>query len=237
MTKINISIPIPCHENWETMTVVDKGKFCASCQKKVFDFTTASDREIINAFEKDNHLCGRFLNTQLNRDLIKPKEKSSLWLATTTALISLVGLNEVTAQEKTPTEQTDRRALGKFITTPAKEENILISGIVYDENKTPMPNLGIYSNGRKVGETDQNGNFSIYTRLGTQIAFRNTDEDTMVENEFYVGNHNYNNIEINYVKYESVKKQHPMTLGGLSGMKVSYRRSFFGRLFHKNKYK
>jgi ABC-type arginine transport system permease subunit len=47
--------------------------------------------------------------------LVKPKEKSSLWLATTTALISLIGLNEVTAQETTKTEQTDKKVLNESI--------------------------------------------------------------------------------------------------------------------------
>ena len=233
-TKINISIPQPCHENWEAMTAVDKGKFCASCQKNVFDFTSATDREIINAFERDNHLCGRFLNTQLNRDLIKPKEKSSLWLATTTALISLFGINEVAAQGKAKIEQTDKKILKEPLKT--NNDTILVSGIVYDENKTPMPNLGIYIRDYKVGETDGNGNFSIYTHLGARIVFRNADEDNDDANEYYVRNNHCSNIEIDYVKYHRVTKQY-ITAGGISGMKVSYRRSFFGRLFHKNKYK
>jgi hypothetical protein len=229
MTKINISIPQPCDENWEAMTAVDKGKFCASCQKKVYDFTSSSDREIINAFHQNQNLCGRFLNTQLDRDLVKPEKKSPLWLATTTAIISLISLNEVKAQEKAPTEQTDHRALGKFIATPIKEE-IEVSGIVYDENKTPMPNLGIYIGKYKVGETNRNGNFSIKTHLGARIVF-GTDEDYDDANDYYVRNDCNRNIEINLVKYSFVKKTY-MVGGGVRGMIIEEKkRSFFGRIF------
>lgn len=166
MTKINISIPQSCHENWEAMTPEDKGRFCGSCQKKVFDFTSSSDREIINAFEKNNNLCGRFLNTQLNRDLVKLKEKSTLWLAATTALISLVGLNEVIAQEKAPTELTDQRMLGKFIATPVIE----VSGIVSDKTG-PLPGAKVFIKGTTIEvQTDFDGKFLIKANANDTLS-------------------------------------------------------------------
>lgn len=76
MKKINLSIPKPCHENWDGMTPSDKGRFCASCQKTVTDFTNMSDRQIAEFFKKTSgSVCGRFYQDQLNRDVEIPKKR------------------------------------------------------------------------------------------------------------------------------------------------------------------
>ena len=74
-TKIKINIPSPCHENWQAMTKVEKGRFCSSCQKKVHDFTNATDTQIIAAIDRNDNLCGRFLKSQLDRTIEKPNQK------------------------------------------------------------------------------------------------------------------------------------------------------------------
>lgn len=77
MKKIQLSIPTPCHENWENMTPVEKGRYCSSCQKQVVDFSSMSDREIAAFFKKPSAgaTCGRFLNDQLNRDIVIPRKR------------------------------------------------------------------------------------------------------------------------------------------------------------------
>jgi hypothetical protein len=73
MKKMNINIASPCHENWDAMTSSDKGKFCASCQKTVVDFTNMSDREIIEYFSKSTgSVCGRLTDEQLSKDIVIP---------------------------------------------------------------------------------------------------------------------------------------------------------------------
>jgi hypothetical protein len=75
--KIRLSIPKPCHEDWDQMHPVEKGRFCDSCQKKVVDFSEMSDREIAQFFKKPSNesTCGRFMQDQLDRDIVIPKKR------------------------------------------------------------------------------------------------------------------------------------------------------------------
>jgi len=75
--KLQLQVPTPCHENWDNMTQTEKGRFCASCQKHVIDFSNKSDREIAIFFKKPStgSVCGRFMEDQLNRDMEMPKKR------------------------------------------------------------------------------------------------------------------------------------------------------------------
>ncbi|WP_297984262.1 hypothetical protein [uncultured Chryseobacterium sp.] len=66
---MKLSIPKPCHENWDVMPPDEKGKFCSVCSKSVHDFTCSSDEEIVAAFSRSENVCGRFNENQLNRNL------------------------------------------------------------------------------------------------------------------------------------------------------------------------
>ena len=53
--KYKISIPEPCHEDWNRMTPNEKGRFCDSCEKTIIDFSNYSKTELakrINSGEK-----------------------------------------------------------------------------------------------------------------------------------------------------------------------------------------
>lgn len=72
MKTFAISIPKPCHEDWNKMTPDAKGAFCGSCQKSVYDFSNKSDEEILEVFEKKGKekVCGRFTPSQLSRPVV-----------------------------------------------------------------------------------------------------------------------------------------------------------------------
>ena len=75
--KLQLQVPAPCHENWENMTSTERGRFCASCQKQVIDFSNKSDREIAMFFKRPftGSVCGRFMEDQLNREIDIPKKR------------------------------------------------------------------------------------------------------------------------------------------------------------------
>jgi TonB-dependent SusC/RagA subfamily outer membrane receptor len=79
MSKYFLHIDEPCTEDWDKMTPASQGRFCGSCQKTVFDFTNATDNDIIKHIEKmkGNMFCGQFEEGQLNRWMEKTSIKTS----------------------------------------------------------------------------------------------------------------------------------------------------------------
>lgn len=75
--KLQLTIAEPCHENWDGMTPVEKGKFCGSCQKQVIDFSNMSDRQVADFFKKPStgSVCGRFMTDQLDRPIEIPRKR------------------------------------------------------------------------------------------------------------------------------------------------------------------
>lgn len=67
---MHLSIPRPCHEDWDKMNPNEQGRHCNVCCKTVVDFTSMSDTEVKYYFinkKKEESVCGRFKNEQLHR--------------------------------------------------------------------------------------------------------------------------------------------------------------------------
>lgn len=73
--KTKITIPKPCHENWNQMTPNEQGAYCQKCCKTVIDFSSKSEEEIITTLltKKDEKVCGRFTTDQISRPQISLK--------------------------------------------------------------------------------------------------------------------------------------------------------------------
>jgi hypothetical protein len=72
---MKISIPKPCHEDWNQMTPNEQGRFCLSCQKTVVDFTKMDKSEIQQYFQTavNEKVCGRIKANDLAKEHILPE--------------------------------------------------------------------------------------------------------------------------------------------------------------------
>ena len=80
MQQLHLSIPEPCHENWNQMSPNEQGRFCNSCAKTVVDFSIMTDAQLLFYFEnlKNENVCGHLYEDQLERSiqaLPQPRKK------------------------------------------------------------------------------------------------------------------------------------------------------------------
>lgn len=226
--KLQISIPTPCQENWQHMSLADKGKFCASCQKHVIDFTSASDRQIAEVFKKEKDLCGRFLDSQLQRDLIIPKEKNRIWMTASAAIVAFSGLGngKVFAQSKHPVVQGSKKFERKELVSIAPR---VIAGTVMSQDSVSLPNATVTNKiTGKSAATDIYGNFKIVASVGDSLAIRGYD---YAEKIISVDKEVESTIVMARVETEKVS----YILGGAQAVGiqiVTIKRSFVGSVFY-----
>ncbi|MEJ5102869.1 hypothetical protein [Chryseobacterium sp. MYb328] len=97
---MKITIPKPCHENWDNMTSDEKGKFCSVCSKTVHDFTGFSNEELSDSFDSNENICGRFREDQLDRNLyLSIISKLALGLLTVGGMLTQLNAQEIKSDE------------------------------------------------------------------------------------------------------------------------------------------
>jgi CarboxypepD_reg-like domain/Secretion system C-terminal sorting domain len=113
--QLMITIPEPCHEDWNKMTPVEQGRHCAVCKKNVVDFTTAHDEAIVDFFKNYNgSACGRFNHEQLNRpiEVIELKPASNFLKYAAGLLLPGLMLSKVNGQKRDTVELKEIVVMG-----------------------------------------------------------------------------------------------------------------------------
>ncbi len=187
--KLQLQIAEPCHENWDGMTPVEKGKFCGSCQKEVVDFSNMSDQQLVAFFKKPStgSLCGRFNNEQLDRNIEIPRKRIP-WLkyffqiAIPAFLLTIKASGQKARQETMGkivpvctkplmgiTVAVDNQKPVKPFEAPAAKS---IQGKIIDESGNPVAYASVIIKGTKTGvAADELGNFNIDIKnAGTKQA-------------------------------------------------------------------
>lgn len=162
---IQISIPTPCHEDWNKMTPAEQGKFCDSCLKCVIDFTQYSDRELYDFFNKHNgeRICGRYNTTQLNRAIYAPARKQPSFYKH----VAGIGLSLILSQ--LPDRQAFAKAPFAFVSPePQKGESTIaytLKGTVRDSGNKLLSGAAVtaWMNDEAIATTftDAKGNYLL----------------------------------------------------------------------------
>lgn len=141
------------------------GRYCLSCQKTVIDFTRMTDADLVRYFKDfKGSAFGKFTGSQLNRDLLLPKKplpwiKYFFRIALPAFLLSLKA--SVQAQKIKPSIEV-APGIYKEVTKNIKTKGSSVTGIVTDENGTPLPSATIVIKGtRRSVVSDEKGKFMI----------------------------------------------------------------------------
>lgn len=195
--SIKITIPEPCHENWNAMTPTDQGRHCAVCTKEVIDFTAKTDQEIALLIQGTNNICGRMRTDQVNRDIQFGNQKESAF-STNAKTDSLrqtrfipsyfaalllpltMGITpEITSQNNIlSTQKTTRTYQSLGIGSQplqgriAPHTQISIKGVLTDPYGSVLPNAIVdVKNANRGVLTDEDGKFEIDVFLGEIVLF------------------------------------------------------------------
>ena len=96
---MKITIPTPCHENWNEMTPNEMGRHCTVCSKTVKNFTDYNYEEIYNGLNSNQNICGRFNDNQLNKDFYHETINQIFSKFAIGFIVTTAGLVSVSGQE------------------------------------------------------------------------------------------------------------------------------------------
>jgi hypothetical protein len=161
----HITIPKPCHENWDKMTPDEKGKFCSVCNKTVTDFSSHTKEQVIASLEKTGYdVCGRFPSAYISRVVSyeKTRVNSFRFFQSILAIVGLSGLFMGDAHAQNTVQDS---TLKETVTT-STIETIRVRGIVKDsKTKKPLDYVSIVAeiDHKVIGSvlTNDDGEFKI----------------------------------------------------------------------------
>jgi hypothetical protein len=141
---ITISIPKPCHENWQEMTATQRGAFCKSCQKEVIDFTKKTEDETHRILSSGGATCGRFRTDQLERPIHQTTYIRSWWhwKAIAASAIAFIGY-----KESKSSVLSDHRTNALFVddtTAHPSSNSAAISGRIVDERNIGIEGMALH---------------------------------------------------------------------------------------------
>jgi hypothetical protein len=176
--QIQLTIPKPCHQDFDTMPRTSQGMHCGLCERDIIDFTSMSDDDF-RIFLLDTNFkltCGVFRNDQLDKPIFIEKPTpvfSFTFLRKIAAAVFLLplSLQQVFAQKKHSTYQ---------VVNEKSYVPIVVEGkVVYQATNFPMSNIDVSLLGQHT-ITNEEGKFRF------EVPASNINETVLIHTK--IGN-------------------------------------------------
>jgi len=164
-SSLYIQIPKPCNEDWSLMQKAGDGKYCSRCSNVVYDLSGLNDYELLNFFDKNpNTHCGRFHNSQLQREILPQKNIRRLifnrFNKIAAAVFTILSFKPISSQAEIRNTKpslvfdADHK---KNVAKPGGK--IIITGRVRDAEGKLLEGAQVLLDSLKMAITDKNGEF------------------------------------------------------------------------------
>ncbi|WP_158961654.1 carboxypeptidase-like regulatory domain-containing protein [Myroides fluvii] len=171
MANYIIQIPEPCSEDWNQMTPVEKGRFCAVCEKEIYDFSAYTEQELIQQIKKEGEICGRvpakYLDIELNESTANRGIGLRGLVAATINLLVLTTATSVQGQTQDPVEQSEQQKGDssenlEVTVLPTQPLKRMVTGQVIDEEGLGLAGAIVIIKGTEHGvAANFDGQFAI----------------------------------------------------------------------------
>ncbi|NLR91401.1 carboxypeptidase-like regulatory domain-containing protein [Flammeovirga agarivorans] len=149
-----LKIDTPCKENWDNMSLNEKGRFCEICSKTLIDFTQKNGSQIIKEINNNENLCVRLTSEQERIPFVEIKKNNENKLPYSNVAVGLMivtslSFNQTSEATNVPLqadlEQTSNNDLctDKSINTSTLKRSTLFSGQITSENGEVVENAKI----------------------------------------------------------------------------------------------
>lgn len=179
-----LTIKEPCHQDWENMSVSEKGRFCSSCKKHVHDFTNSTiEAAKLVLVESTSGVCGRFDARLLKEQLIEKRIKSlnsSFIRKFSFAVLFCFGANLFTV-DSVQANELEKIKSSFFSKLVVANDSIIIKGIVKEKGTKeilPFSSVYVYSGVALIGRAEANleGIYSVkisseYSKIDIKAVF------------------------------------------------------------------
>lgn len=123
MRRTHLPISSPCHEDWDAMDRVARGRFCGQCDKQVFDLSSMTERDAKDVLREHagSNICVRYCHDTDGTIRFRAERPARLAVLAVALAACTPHEGAATMGEARPVIQTqDDHAMGK-IETPRPE--------------------------------------------------------------------------------------------------------------------